>query len=38
VERVSSALNKDHLRIASVNVNGLRAAYKNGMAAWLEPR
>ena len=35
---MSSALNKDHLRIASVNVNGLRAAYKNGMAAWLEPR
>ena len=33
-----SALKKDHLRIASVNVNGLRAAYKNGMAAWLEPR
>jgi exodeoxyribonuclease-3 len=38
VERVSSALKKDHLRIASVNVNGLRAAYKNGMAEWLEPR
>ena len=34
---MSSALKKD-LRIASVNVNGLRAAYKNGMAAWLEPR
>ncbi|XAS68026.1 exodeoxyribonuclease III [Micrococcaceae bacterium Sec5.7] len=33
-----SALKKDHLRIASVNVNGLRAAYKKGMAAWLEPR
>lgn len=31
-------MKKDHLRIASVNVNGLRAAYKNGMAAWLEPR
>ena len=26
------------LRIASVNVNGIRAAYKNGMAAWLEAR
>lgn len=35
---MSPALKKDHLRIASVNVNGLRAAYKNGMAAWLEPR
>jgi exodeoxyribonuclease-3 len=38
VERVSSALKKDHLRIASVNVNGLRAAYKKGMAEWLEDR
>ncbi|MFF1384902.1 exodeoxyribonuclease III [Arthrobacter sp. NPDC058288] len=35
---MSSALKKDHLRIASVNVNGLRAAYRNGMAEWLEPR
>ncbi len=35
---MSSALKKDHLRIASVNVNGLRAAYKKGMAEWLEPR
>jgi exodeoxyribonuclease-3 len=35
---VSSALKKDHLRIASVNVNGLRAAYKKGMAEWLEDR
>ena len=35
---MSSALEKDHLRIASVNVNGLRAAYKKGMAEWLEPR
>ncbi|MCZ2403046.1 exodeoxyribonuclease III [Paenarthrobacter sp. Z7-10] len=26
------------LRIATVNVNGLRAAYKRGMAAWLAPR
>jgi exodeoxyribonuclease-3 len=38
VERVSSALKKDHLRIATVNVNGLRAAYKKGMAEWLAPR
>lgn len=35
---MSSALKKDFLRIASVNVNGLRAAYKKGMAEWLEPR
>ena len=35
---MSSALKKDNLRIASVNVNGLRAAYKKGMAEWLEPR
>lgn len=35
---MTSALKKDYLRIASVNVNGLRAAYKNGMSAWLEPR
>lgn len=26
------------LRIASVNVNGIRAAYRKGMAEWLEPR
>jgi exodeoxyribonuclease-3 len=26
------------LRIASVNVNGVRAAYRNGMGAWLEGR
>jgi exodeoxyribonuclease-3 len=38
VERVSSALKKDHLRIATVNVNGLRAAYKKGMAEWLAVR
>nr|WP_217500964.1 exodeoxyribonuclease III [Arthrobacter sp. C9C5] len=31
-------MKKDHLRIASVNVNGLRAAYKKGMAEWLAPR
>ncbi|MBT2515105.1 exodeoxyribonuclease III [Arthrobacter sp. ISL-30] len=35
---MSLALNKDFLRIASVNVNGLRAAYKKGMGEWLEPR
>ena len=35
---MSTALKKDFLRIASVNVNGLRAAYKKGMAEWLEPR
>lgn len=26
------------LRIASVNVNGIRAAYRKGMSEWLEPR
>ena len=26
------------LRIASMNVNGIRAAYKRGMAEWLAPR
>jgi exodeoxyribonuclease-3 len=26
------------LRIASVNVNGVRAAFRNGMAAWLDER
>ncbi len=26
------------LRVASVNVNGIRAAYKRGMADWLAPR
>lgn len=35
---MSPALKKDHLRIATVNVNGLRAAYKKGMAEWLEAR
>jgi exodeoxyribonuclease-3 len=29
---------KDFLRIATVNVNGLRAAYKKGMGEWLESR
>ncbi|GAB2733983.1 exodeoxyribonuclease III [Arthrobacter bambusae] len=35
---MSSALKKDFLRIATVNVNGIRAAYKKGMAEWLGPR
>lgn len=35
---MSSALEKDFLRIATVNVNGIRAAYRKGMAEWLEPR
>ncbi|HEY9498743.1 MAG TPA: exodeoxyribonuclease III [Terrimesophilobacter sp.] len=26
------------LRIATINVNGIRAAYRNGMAAWLDSR
>jgi exodeoxyribonuclease-3 len=38
VVRVSSASEKDYLRIASVNVNGLRAAYKKGMPEWLDSR
>ena len=38
VDRVISALKKDHLRIASVNVNGVRAAFRKGMGEWLEPR
>lgn len=38
MDGVSSALKKDFLRIATVNVNGIRAAYKKGMAEWLEPR
>lgn len=25
-----------HLRVASVNVNGIRAAVRNGMASWLD--
>jgi exodeoxyribonuclease III len=32
------AKNAGALRVASVNVNGIRAAYKRGMAAWLEGR
>ena len=35
---MSSASEKDYLRIASVNVNGLRAAYKKGMPEWLDSR
>lgn len=38
MEQVSNATKNGHLRIASVNVNGIRAAYKNGMAAWLAER
>ena len=26
------------VRIATVNVNGIRAAYRRGMADWLAPR
>ncbi|MDP5227453.1 MULTISPECIES: exodeoxyribonuclease III [Arthrobacter] len=29
---------KDYLRIATVNVNGIRAAYRKGMAEWLAQR
>jgi exodeoxyribonuclease III len=29
---------KDYLRIATVNVNGIRAAYRKGMAEWLAGR
>ena len=32
------AKNAGALRVASVNVNGIRAAYKRGMAAWLAGR
>jgi exodeoxyribonuclease-3 len=32
------ATQNGHLRIASVNVNGIRAAYKRGMAEWLAAR
>lgn len=37
---MNAALKKDpnSLRIATVNVNGLRAAYKRGMGEWLAPR
>ena len=35
---MSKTSQNGHLRIASVNVNGIRAAYKNGMAAWLADR
>jgi exodeoxyribonuclease-3 len=38
VEQVSNGIENGRLRIASVNVNGIRAAYKNGMAAWLAGR
>ena len=35
---MSKASQNGHLRIASVNVNGIRAAYKHGMADWLAAR
>lgn len=35
---MSKASENGHLRIASVNVNGIRAAYKHGMADWLAAR
>ncbi|WP_207345905.1 exodeoxyribonuclease III [Arthrobacter sp. E3] len=38
VEQVSKGIQNGRLRIASVNVNGIRAAYKNGMAPWLAER
>lgn len=38
MDQVSKATQNGHLRIASVNVNGIRAAYKNGMAGWLAAR
>ncbi|MHA7282114.1 exodeoxyribonuclease III [Arthrobacter sp. TMS2-4] len=40
VDRVSPASNplQKPLRIASVNVNGIRAAYKRGMQDWLDGR
>ncbi|AUZ89088.1 exodeoxyribonuclease III, partial [Arthrobacter agilis] len=40
VDRVSPASNppQNPLRIASVNVNGIRAAYKRGMQEWLDGR
>ncbi len=40
VDRVSPASNPTRipLRIASVNVNGIRAAYKRGMQEWLDGR
>jgi exodeoxyribonuclease III len=34
----TKTVSEGHLRIASVNVNGIRAAYKRGMAEWLAPR
>ncbi|SEE68024.1 exodeoxyribonuclease-3 [Arthrobacter alpinus] len=35
---MSNGIQNGQLRIASVNVNGIRAAYKNGMAPWLANR
>ncbi|MEO6530849.1 MAG: exodeoxyribonuclease III [Specibacter sp.] len=38
MEQVSNGKENGQLRIASVNVNGIRAAYKNGMGPWLAGR
>ncbi|WP_459252977.1 exodeoxyribonuclease III [Arthrobacter antibioticus] len=38
VEQVSNGIENGRLRIASVNVNGIRAAYRNGMGPWLAAR
>ncbi|MCQ9164847.1 exodeoxyribonuclease III [Arthrobacter sp. STN4] len=38
MDQVSKGTQNGHLRIASVNVNGIRAAYKHGMADWLAAR
>ncbi|MBF4633255.1 endonuclease/exonuclease/phosphatase family protein [Agreia pratensis] len=35
---MSSSISGTPLRIASVNVNGVRAAFRNGMGAWLDKR
>ncbi|SMG13044.1 exodeoxyribonuclease III [Agreia pratensis] len=35
---MSSSISGTSLRIASVNVNGVRAAFRNGMGAWLDKR
>ncbi|WP_051298841.1 exodeoxyribonuclease III [Arthrobacter castelli] len=39
MESASTVTNESaHLRIASVNVNGIRAAFRRGMAQWLDDR
>ncbi|HEY8293958.1 MAG TPA: exodeoxyribonuclease III [Micrococcaceae bacterium] len=35
---MNMAAEQDGVRVATVNVNGIRAAYKKGMAAWLAAR